>query len=64
MVINPLIITEHLLYLKLKKLLKNWSKYIKGALAVFMLYILKGKKIIVLSLPPLYRLYLSRLINY
>ena len=61
---GPLMMTEHSLCLKSKKSPKRWSKYMKGASAVFALHISKGEKITVLSPPPPHRLHPSGLTNY
>ena len=61
---GPLMISEHPLCLKGRKSLKQWSKYVKGASAVFAWQISRGEKITVLSPPPPERFHPSGLTNY
>lgn len=61
---GPLMIPKHPLCLKVKKSPKQWSKYVKGASAVFAWHISEGKRITVLSPPPPERFHPSGLTNY
>lgn len=61
---GPLMIPEHPLCLKGRKSQKQWSKYVKGASAVFACHISRGEKVTVLSPPPPERFHPSGLTNY
>jgi hypothetical protein len=62
--IGPLTTLEHPLCLKRQKSSGGWSKYIKGASAVFAWHILRGERVIVLSPPPPERFHPSGQTNY
>jgi hypothetical protein len=55
---------EHPLCLKRQKSNVAWSKYIKGASAIFAWHILRGKRVIVLSPPPPERFHPTGQTNY
>jgi hypothetical protein len=57
-------IPENPLCLKGRKSQNQWSKYVKGASAVFAWHISRGEKITVLSPPPPERFHPSELTNY
>jgi hypothetical protein len=62
---GPLMTLEHPLCLQRQKSSGEWSKYIKGASAVFAWqHILRGERVIVLSLPPPERFHPSGQTNY
>ena len=61
---GPLMNPEHPLCLKSRKNAKGWSKYIKGASAVFAWHISRGERVTVLSPPPPDRFHPSGLTNY
>ena len=61
---GPLMTPGHPLCLKSQKSSGGWSKYIKGALAVFASHILRGERVIVLSPPPPERFHPSGQTNY
>ncbi|TGO43983.1 hypothetical protein BCON_0678g00010 [Botryotinia convoluta] len=61
---GPLMTPEHPLCLKRQKSSGAWSKYIKGASAVFAYHILRGERVIVLSPPPPERFHPSGQTNY
>lgn len=61
---GPLMVPENHLCLRSQMSHKQWSKYIKGASAIFACYIARGKKAIVLSPPPPEKLHPSGLTNY
>jgi len=63
-VMGPLMMPEHPLCLKKRKSPKQWSKYVKGASAVFAWHVSRGEKITVLSPPPPERFHPSGLTNY
>jgi hypothetical protein len=55
---------SHPLCLRNQKSSKAWGKYIKGASAIFALYISRGERLIVLSPPPPERFHPSGQTNY
>ncbi|PVH67949.1 hypothetical protein DL98DRAFT_397851, partial [Cadophora sp. DSE1049] len=61
---GPLMTPEHPLCLRRHKSSVGWSKYIKGASAVFAWHILRGERVIVLSPPPPERFHPSGQTNY
>ncbi|KAG5298018.1 hypothetical protein I7I48_07337 [Histoplasma ohiense] len=61
---GPLMVSDHPSCLKSKKSRESWSRYIKGASAVFAYHISKGEKITVLSPPPPTRFHPDGLANY
>jgi hypothetical protein len=61
---GPLMAPEHPLCLKRQKSSGAWSKYIKGASAVFAWHILRGERVIVLSPPPPERFHPTGQTNY
>jgi hypothetical protein len=61
---GPLMNPEHTLCLKNNKTSNAWSKYVKGASAVFAWHILRGERVVVLSPPPPERFHPSGQTNY
>ncbi|CZS92467.1 uncharacterized protein RAG0_03038 [Rhynchosporium agropyri] len=61
---GPLMIPEDSRCLGRKKSIPGWSKYMKGASAIFAWHILKGESVIVLSPPPPERFHPSGRTNY
>ena len=61
---GPLMDPEDPSCLKSRKSSNGWSKYVKGASAIFAWYIAKGERAIVLLPPPPHRFYPSGLTNY
>ncbi|RDW70117.1 hypothetical protein BP5796_08514 [Coleophoma crateriformis] len=61
---GPLMDVSHPLCLRNKKSPKAWSKYVKGASAIFAWYISKGESVTVLSPPPPERFHPSGQTNY
>lgn len=61
---GPLMDPEHPQCLKAHKSDKAWSKYIKGASAVFAYHILRGERVVLLSPPPPERFHPSGETNY
>ncbi|KAH8728861.1 hypothetical protein GQ44DRAFT_608204 [Phaeosphaeriaceae sp. PMI808] len=61
---GPLMDKNAPLCLKRRKSKVNWSKYMKGASAVFAWYITKGEKVTVLSPPPPEKFHPSGLTTY
>jgi hypothetical protein len=61
---GPLMTPGHPLCLKSQKSSGGWSKYIKGASALFAWHILRGERVIVLSPPPPERFHPSGQTNY
>jgi hypothetical protein len=62
--IGPLMDLSHPLYLRNQKSSGAWSKYVKGASALFAWYISRGERVIVLSPPPPERFHPSGQTNY
>jgi hypothetical protein len=61
---GPLMTPNHPQCLRTRKSEKGWSKYMKGASAVFAWYISRGEKATVLTPPPPERFHPSGLTNY
>lgn len=61
---GPLMSLTYPLCLRRQKSRGEWSKYIKGASAVFVYYILRGERVIVLLPPPPERFHPSGQTNY
>jgi len=61
---GPLMNPRHPLCLRSRKSPQEWSKYVKGASALFAWHISRGDRVIVLSPPPPDRFHPSGLTNY
>jgi hypothetical protein len=61
---GPLMDLSHPLCLRSQKSSDAWSKYVKGASALFAWYISRGERVTVLSPPPPERFHLSGQTNY